>query len=219
MNTQEINKLNEIKEYLANYTLDPTFLNYGGYVYHSKQTDFHPDYRKDYPNGRLNITLRFLEICFPNPEFEISQEFYNAVKKEVAKHKQTDRFKEAVKNQFNSFFLKISYSLTAEAIKEHAPMFDRWYGESKGNNLYPLSRLNADSIRSEFKELDAQAQNMDHVANYKIEIQLKETHFTNEEFKELVQDGYRLFPKKRTTPTTIVNQAIKKSEPKSTYLG
>lgn len=218
MTKQETIKLDEIKHYLDKYTLDPTYLNYGGYTYVSKQSDFHPDYRGEYPNGRLNVSLRFLEASIGMLEDEISYSFYLAVKKEVAKHLQTEKFKQAVLSMFNSFKLKVSYSLTDDAFNERPRIFNSWYGEVPGDNVYPLGALSPDNIREEYKKLDTAAQKMQGIASYKIEIQLLNTHFTNEEFVEFAAKCDDLLPILATPPQTVLHQAIQVDKPIDNFL-
>ena len=199
------------------YTLDPRILNNSA-LYRNTPEDFHPLHRADRQPVEYRICLPLLGASWFT-EIEENKESYFKLKKIVSKHRKTEQFIKAVKEEFNCLRLEACIIYSNDSLKklyktDNLKTVQKWYSDIKGKNLYPIDKesFNLSDFKSEYQILQAHCEKllkMGKIIKYSIHPKYEERHFlSNDEFNELLS-----LPVHKVEKMTnlMIEQAIRKT--------
>lgn len=143
---------------LNEYTLDPIFLNYGGYLKKYESINYSPKAPKDFiasikekeSKNLYKLSGNFYEASFGLSGCEdLTEDQAKEVKKKIDKHLKTDRFKKALKENFNGIIIE-----QADYFNFTSGFSDNWYSYNEIGGIISIS-----STEEEIKNLTSMAIN------------------------------------------------------------
>lgn len=206
-------KLKEFKELLKEYTLDPTFLNYGKYAHFTKPHQFSPTYRG--VNFEYSITSSFLEYC--TKSIDNAKEIYLPAKLAVNKHLKSAKFQKAFFNKFNAVTLEMC--IYSDDLINHT-FGGNWWTDIKSDLYFSINNWFTPEFKEEYKRLQKKGDELiqsGKITHYDIKPVFKELHFLPCEFEELLKLPFE--NQNKTSVSTMMYQArrfSKHSEQKPT---